>query len=150
MNLTIVGNLTADPELRYTAAGVPVARFTVAHTPRKLDRATGQWSDGDPTYLDCTAWRHLAEHLAESLARGARVIVVGTLGTERWDDKATGEKRSRMVLAVEAAGPELTYATARPQKMARRSVHDRAVPADDPWQTATAERPVSPAPAGTA
>jgi single-strand DNA-binding protein len=142
--LTIVGNLTADPELRYTPSGAAVVRFTVAHTPRKLDRQSGQWSDGEPTFIDCTAWRTLAEHIAESLARGARVIVAGTLRTERWE--TDGEKRSRMVLDVTAAGPELAYATAKVQKMARR----QAGPADDAWATATPERPVSPAPVGTA
>lgn len=139
--LTIVGNLTGDPELRYTPSGAAVARFTVAHTPRKLDRASGEWTDGEPTYLDCTAWRHLAEHVAESLTRGARVIVAGTLRTERWETPE-GDKRSRMVLDVDACGPELTYATAKPQKMARR----QGGPADDAWATASATRPVSPAP----
>jgi single-strand DNA-binding protein len=145
--MTIVGNLTRDPELRFTPSGTAVVKFTVAHTPRKLDRESGKWIDGEPTFLDCTAWRQLAENIAESLSQGHRVIVTGTLRTERWETDgrnggAAGEKRSRMVLDVDSAGPELTWATAGVKKMQRSN---NTGPADDPWATASRVRPTSPA-----
>ncbi|MDG9679040.1 single-stranded DNA-binding protein [Micromonospora sp. DH14] len=146
---TITGNLVRDPELRFTPAGVAVVKFTVAHTPRKLDRESGKWIDGEPTFLDCTAWRQLAENIAESVSQGARVIATGTLRTERWETDGrnggtAGEKRSRMVLDVDAAGPELTWATAKVSKASRSN----GGPADDPWATASRNRPTSPAPTG--
>ncbi len=143
LTLSIVGNLTADPELRFTPSGVAVAKFTVAFTPRALDKASGEWRDGEPTFVDCTAWRQLAENAAESLTRGARVVVVGRLRTERWDDKETGARRSRMVLDAEAVGPDLTYATATVRRMARRTDG----PADDEWSSASRVRPTSGPPA---
>lgn len=133
--LTVVGNLTADPELRFTPSGVALARFTVAHTPRA--KRGDEWVDGEPTYLDCTAWRYLAENVAESLAKGVRVVVTGRLRTDRWDDKETGQKRSRMVLDADAVGAELTYATVAVRKMAHRA----ETSPDDPWATASRERP---------
>jgi len=147
--LTIVGNLTRDPELRFTASGTAVVKFTVAHTPRKLDRESGKWVDGEPTFLDCTAWRQLAENIAESVSQGHRMIVTGTLRTERWETDGRnggtpGEKRSRMVLDVDSAGPELTWATAKVAKATRSN----GGPSDDPWATASRNRPTSPAPAG--
>jgi single-strand DNA-binding protein len=140
---TIVGNLTRDPELRFTPSGVAVVKFTVAHSPRKLDRESGTWVDGEPTFLDCTAWRGLAENISESLSQGNRVIVTGTLRTERWETEAA-EKRSRMVLDVDSCGPELTWATAKVKKM-QRSQSNQGGPADDPWATASRTRPTSPA-----
>jgi hypothetical protein len=92
--LTVIANLVDDPELRFTPAGVPVARFTVASTPPTFDRAANAWQDGEPTFLDCSAWRQLAENLTESLAKGARVVVAGRLRTDRWETPE-GEKRSR-------------------------------------------------------
>lgn len=142
--LTITGNLTDSPELRFTPSGAAVAKFTVAHTPRIPDRANpGQYVDGEATFLGCTVWRDQAEHVAESLTKGARVIVVGRLRTERWDDKTTGEKRSRMVLDVEEVGPSLRWATASPQKMTRSRTGG-----DQEWQQASRTKPTSPAPVG--
>lgn len=135
LNLTIVGNLVADPDLRFTPNGAAVAKFTVAYTPRTRTEG-GEWKDGEPTFLDCQAWRQLAENIAESLTKGARVIVAGRLRTERWEKD--GEKRSRIVLDVDGAGPELTYATAKVNKMTRTG-NDTAP--DDPWATASKTRP---------
>lgn len=137
--LTIVGNLTDDPELRFTPSGVAVARFTVAHNPRRPD-GDGNWADGEPTFMPCTAWRQLAEHIALCCKRGIRMVVTGTMRTERWENDK-GEKRSRIVLDVIAAGPELTYATATVKKLQR----DQGDP-DDPWATAGKARPAAPAP----
>src|SRR3954465_1041169 len=92
--ITVVGNLTDDPELRFTPSGAGVAKFSVASTPRTLDRASGEWRDGDALFLRCTAWRDLAEHVAESLHKGDRVIVQGRLKQDNWQDKDTGAKRS--------------------------------------------------------
>lgn len=149
LTLTIVGNLVDAPELRFTPSGVAACRFTVAHTPRTRDAAGGEWKDGEPTFLDCTAWRQLAENATESLIKGARVIVSGRLRTERWETdgrngQPAGQKRSRMVLDVDAVGPELSWATATVKKMQRSGPG----PADDPWATASRTRPTSPAPAG--
>nr|WP_239061327.1 single-stranded DNA-binding protein [Salinispora oceanensis] len=149
--MTIVGNLTRDPDLRFTPSGAAVVKFTVAHTPRKLNRESGKWVDGEPTFLDCIAWRQLAENIAESLSQGHRVIVTGTVRTERWETDGrnggpAGEKRSRMVLDVDSAGPELTWANAKIKKMQRSN----AGPSDDPWAIGSRVRPTSPAaPAGT-
>jgi single-strand DNA-binding protein len=139
--LTIVGNLTGDPELRFTPSGAAVAKFTVAHTPRVADKSNpGQYADGESTFMDCTAWRDLAEHVAESLTKGARVIVTGRLRTERWDDKATGDKRSRIVLDVDECGPSLRWATATVKKMARTN---GSASSGDEWSTASRTRPAT-------
>src|SRR5690606_41912676 len=102
--LTVVGNLTADPELRYTAEGVALVKFTVASTPRVLDRASGEFRDGEPLFLTCTAWRDMAEHVAESLAKGNRVAVTGRLRLSRWETEE-GEKRSAYGPDVDDGGP---------------------------------------------
>ncbi len=138
LTLTIVGNLTDDPELRFTPSGAAVCKFRVAHTPRTRDGQDG-WKDGEPTFLDCTAWRQLAENVAESLARGTRVIVAGRLRTERWESKE-GEKRSKVVLDVDAVGPELAFATAKVAKLRRGNGAG-----DDDWTSATRTRPSGPA-----
>jgi len=109
--LTIVGRLTADPQLRYTPTGVATARFTVAATARVLDKTTGQWRDGDTLFVTCTAWQTLAENLAESLAKGARVVVTGRLRLDRWETP-DGEKRQGLGLEVDDAGPSLRFAAA--------------------------------------
>jgi single-strand DNA-binding protein len=138
--LTVVGNLTADPELRYTPEGVALVKFTVASTPRVMDRATGEYRDGDPLFLTCTAWRDLAEHVAESVSKGTRVVVTGRLRLSRWETD-DGEKRSTYGLDVDDVGPSLRFATAKVARMARTS--DRPAPPpevmapDDPWTTAT-------------
>jgi single-strand DNA-binding protein len=137
--VTLVGNLTGDPDLRYTKDGVAMARFTVASTPRLLDRQTNQFRDGDPLFLTCTAWRELAEHAAESLSKGTRVIVTGRLRLSRWENEA-GETRSAMGLDVDEIGPSLRFATATVAKMTRHTAKGNGhsdVPSDDSWATAT-------------
>ena len=116
---TIVGNLTQDPELRFTPNGAPVANFTVASTPRNFDRQTNEWKDGETLFMRCTVWREMAEHVAESLVRGARVIVSGSLVSRSWDDKETGQKRTVVELQVDEIGPSLRYATAKVTKTQR-------------------------------
>ena len=137
--LTVVGNLVDAPELRYTAEGTALVKFTVASTPRVLDRTSGEYRDGDPLFLTCTAWRELAEHAAESLSKGTRVVVTGRLRLSRWETDE-GEKRSAYGLDVDEVGPSLRFATAKVAKTTRTS-GKAAPPAaatspDDPWQTA--------------
>jgi single-strand DNA-binding protein len=134
--ITTVGNLTADPELRYTQAGVPVASFTIASTPRNLDRATGEWKDGDALFMRCSAWRELAEHVAESLGKGSRVIASGRLRQRSFDTKE-GEKRTVIELDVDEIGPSLKYATAAVTRAAPTG--DRRAQADESWSTPTAD-----------
>ncbi|PKQ30873.1 MAG: single-stranded DNA-binding protein [Actinobacteria bacterium HGW-Actinobacteria-2] len=110
--ITIVGNLTADPELRFTPSGAPVANFTVASTPRTLDRASGEWKDGDAMFLNCAVWRQAAENVAESLTKGMRVIVQGRLRSRSYETRE-GEKRTVFEVEVEEVGPALKYATAK-------------------------------------
>jgi single-strand DNA-binding protein len=118
--ITVVGNLTDDPELRFTPSGAAVAKFRVASTPRTLDRASGEWKDGEPLFLACNIWRDAAEHVAESLQRGARVIVTGRLRQRSYETRE-GEKRTVYELEVDEIGPSLRYATAKVQKMSRSS-----------------------------
>src|SRR5215207_8591915 len=116
--ITVVGNLTDDPELRFTPSGAAVAKFRIASTPRTLDRQSGEWKDGEPLFLACNIWRDAAEHVAESLQRGARVIVTGRLRQRSYETRE-GEKRTVYELEVDEIGPSLRYATAKVQKMAR-------------------------------
>ena len=116
--LTIVGNLTADPELRFTPAGHAVADFTVASTPRSYDRDAGAWRDGEALFLRCTAWRQLAEHAAESLTKGTRVIVTGRL-RQRSFELTEGVTRTVTELDVDELGPSLRHSTARVTKTTR-------------------------------
>ena len=116
--LTIVGNLTADPELRFTPAGHAVADFTVASTPRSYDRERGEWRDGEPLFLRCTAWRQLAEHAAESLTKGTRVIVTGRL-RQRSFELTEGVTRTVTELDVDDLGPSLRHSSARVTKTTR-------------------------------
>lgn len=116
--LTLVGNLTADPELRYTKQGVPVARLRVASTPRTYDKARGEYVDGEPLYLTCSVWKQPAENVTESLTRGARVVVTGRLRMNSWETPE-GEKRSAWELDVDEIGPSLRFAVAKPEKAAR-------------------------------
>lgn len=152
--ITVVGNLTADPELRFTASGAAVANFTVASTPRTFDRASGEWKDGEALFLRCNIWRQAAENVAESLTKGSRVIVSGRLKQRSFDTKE-GEKRTVIELEVDEIGPSLRYATAKVQKMSRSGGsgggfgssagggggNSAGAPsqggyADDPWATA--------------
>ncbi len=116
--MTVVGNLTADPELRFTASGAAVANFTVASTPRTFDRASGEWKDGEALFLRCNIWRQPAENVAESLTRGSRVIVSGRLKQRSFETKE-GEKRTVIELEVDEIGPSLRYATAKVTRAAR-------------------------------
>jgi single-strand DNA-binding protein len=116
--ITVVGNLTDDPELRFTPSGAAVAKFRIASTPRTMDRQSGEWKDGEPLFLACNVWRDAAEHVAESLQRGARVIVQGRLRQRSYETRE-GEKRTVYELEVDEIGPSLRYATAKVQKMAR-------------------------------
>ncbi|MFD4407729.1 single-stranded DNA-binding protein [Nocardia sp. NPDC058499] len=120
--LTVIGNLTADPELRFTPTGIAVANFTVASTPRYFDRAANEFKDAEPLFLRCTAWRDTGENLAESLTRGARVILSGRLKQRRWQTPE-GDNRSTVELEVDELGPSLRYATATVQRTNRRSTN---------------------------
>lgn len=113
--VTVTGNLTADPELRWTQNGLAVANFTVAATPRLYDKQTGEWKDGDPLFMRCSAWREMGEHIAESLTKGARVVVVGSLKQKSYETKE-GEKRTSIELDVEDIGTSLKYHVATPVK----------------------------------
>ena len=142
--ITVVGNLTADPELRFTASGAAVANFTVASTPRTFDRATNEWKDGEALFLRCNIWRQAAENVAESLTRGARVVVTGRLKQRSFDTKE-GEKRTVIELEVDEIGPSLRYATAQVTRAAGGSGggggnfggggQSRPQVADEPWST---------------
>lgn len=110
--ITIVGNLTRDPELRFTAAGAAVASFTVASTPRTFDKQAGEWRDGDPLFLNCSVWRQAAENVCESLQKGMRVIVQGRLKQRTYGTRE-GEKRTVFEIDVEEVGPSLARATAQ-------------------------------------
>jgi len=147
--ITVVGNLTADPELRFTPSGAAVANFTVASTPRTFDRQTQEWKDGDALFLRCNVWRQAAENVAESLTRGARVVVSGRLKQRSYETKE-GEKRTVVELEVDEVGPSLRYATAKVTKASRGSGgagggsgggfggSGSSGGSDDPWSTPAA------------
>lgn len=116
--ITIIGNLTQDPELRFTPSGAAVANFTVASTPRQFDRQTNEWKDGETLFMRCSVWRDAAENVAESLTRGSRVIVSGRLKSRSFETKE-GEKRTVVELDVDEVGPSLRYATAKVAKTQR-------------------------------
>jgi single-strand DNA-binding protein len=121
--ITIAGNLVDDPELRFTPAGQPVARFRVASTPRFLDKSTNEWKDGDSLFLTCNVWRQAAENVAESLTRGMRVIVSGRLRQRSYETKE-GEKRTVYEVEVDEVGPSLRNASAKVSKIARSGSGD--------------------------
>src|SRR6185437_9658336 len=142
--ITIVGNLVGDPELRYTPTGQAVATFRVASTPRFRDNTTGEWKDGDSLFLSCNVWRQYAENVAESLQRGMRVIVNGRLKQRSYETKE-GEKRTVYEVEVDDVGPALRYATAKVTKVSRGggggfggAPAADAAAADDPWATPAA------------
>lgn len=155
---SITGNLTADPEVGFTRDGASqYARFTIASTPRRYDRDTGQWVDGDTLFLRAIAWRDLADHVADSLRKGTRVTATGTLRQSNWETPE-GEKRSAIDLHVDEIGPSLRFATAKVAKAARNDgrpapVDPAAGPQDDPWasapQPATAGAPAQGVPGFT-
>ncbi|MCW2524510.1 MAG: single-stranded DNA-binding protein [Frankiales bacterium] len=144
--ITVVGNLTADPELRFTPSGAAVASFTVASTPRTFDRQSNEWKDGEALFLRCSIWRQAAENVAESLTRGMRVVVQGRLQQRSFETRE-GEKRTVIEMQVDEVGPSLRYATAKVNRSQRGSTSgggfgaDNAggggggnfAPADDPW-----------------
>lgn len=151
--ITVVGNLTADPELRFTPSGAAVANFTVASTPRMYDRQSGEWKDGEALFLRCNIWREAAENVAESLTRGSRVIVTGRLKQRSFETRE-GEKRTVVEVEVDEIGPSLRYATAKVNKASRSGgggggfgsgggsrqtpAQSGGAPADDPWGSAPA------------
>ena len=110
--ITLVGNLTADPELRFTPSGAAVANFTVASTPRTFDRQTSEWKDGDAMFLNCSVWRQAAENVAESLTKGMRVVVTGRLKSRSYETRE-GERRTVFEVEVDEIGPSLRYASAK-------------------------------------
>lgn len=116
--ITVVGNLTDDPELKFTPSGAAVANFTVASTPRTFDRQTNEWKDGDALFLRCAAWRQLAENVAESLQKGQRVVVTGALRVRQFE-RQDGSKGTSVELNVDEVGPSLRYATAKVTKVNR-------------------------------
>lgn len=134
--ITVVGNLTSDPELRYTQNGLAVANFTIASTPRNFDRASSEWKDGEALFLRASVWREFAEHVAGSLTKGSRVIVTGRLKQRSYETKE-GEKRTTIELEVDEIGPSLRYATATVSRAA--SAGKAGVGgADEPWGSPTA------------
>lgn len=157
--ITVIGNLTADPELRFTPSGAAVANFTVASTPRTFDRQTNEWKDGEALFLRCNIWREAAENVAESLTRGSRVIVSGRLKQRSFETRE-GEKRTVVELEVDEIGPSLRYATAKVNKASRSggggggfgggsgggggnsrpaaAAASSGAPAEDPWGSAPA------------
>ncbi len=138
--ITVVGNLTSDPELRFTPSGAAVASFTVASTPRTFDRQSNEWKDGDALFLRCSIWRQAAENVAESLQRGMRVVVTGRLKQRSFETRE-GEKRTVIELDVDEVGPSLRYATAKVNRTQRGSSggglggesSGGSAPAEDPW-----------------
>lgn len=116
--IAVVGNLTADPELRWTQSGVAVASFTVASTPRQFNKQSNQWEDQEALFLRCSIWRDAAENVAESLEKGTRVVVQGRLKQRSYTDRE-GAQRTSIELDVEEVGPSLRYATAKPTKVQR-------------------------------
>ena len=138
--ITVVGNLTSDPELRYTQSGLAVANFTIASTPRNFDRASNDWKDGEALFLRASCWREFAEHFAGSLTKGSRVIATGRLKQRSYETKE-GEKRTSIELEVDEIGPSLRYATAQVTRAAS-SPRDGGAPrggagggqvAEEPW-----------------
>ena len=129
--IAVVGNLTADPEIRTTGSGAAVASFTIASTPRTWNRNTNQFEDGQALFMRCSAWRDMAEHCAQSLAKGMRVIAQGRLTQHSWEDEQH-QKRSSMELQVDEIGPSLRYATAQVAKAQRGTAGAYGNPASMP------------------
>jgi single-strand DNA-binding protein len=134
--ITVVGNLTADPELRYTQNGLPVANFTIASTPRNFDRQANEWKDGEALFLRASVWREFAEHVAGSLTKGSRVVATGRLKQRSYETRE-GEKRTSIELEIDEIGPSLRYATAQVTRAASGGGQSRSQGqvADEPWST---------------
>jgi single-strand DNA-binding protein len=144
--ITVVGNLTSDPELRYTQSGLAVANFTIASTPRNFDRASNDWKDGEALFLRASVWREFAEHVAGSLTKGSRIVATGRLKQRSYETKE-GEKRTSIELEVDEIGPSLRYATAQVTRAA--SSRDGGAPrggsqgqvAEEPWASSAPSAP---------
>ncbi len=135
-SFTVIGNLTNDPELRFTASGAAVVNFTIASTPRTKDKS-GEWVDGETLFLRCSMWRQAAENAAESLRKGTRVIATGKLTSRTWETKE-GDKRTDLTLDVDELGPSLKHATAVISKTVQAGGFAKAQsPMDDPWANQT-------------
>lgn len=133
---TVVGNLTGDPELRFTPAGAAVTNFTIASTPRSFDKRTNEWADGETLFMRCSIWREAAENVAESLTKGTRVIAQGRLVQRSWEKD--GEKKTVVELQVDEIGPSLKYASAkvtRAQRAGGSAPQQQGAQAADPWAT---------------
>lgn len=144
--ITVVGNLTADPELRFSPSGAAVANFTIASTPRQFDKQANEWRDGETLFMRCSIWREAAENVAESLTKGMRVIAQGRL-VQRSFETREGEKRTVVELQVEEVGPSMKWATAKVERVSRSGSGGgfgggRAAVEHDPW----ADAPASEAP----
>ena len=134
--VTLVGNLTDDPELRFTAQGAAVANFRIAVSKRIRDPQTNEWKDGDTSFFRVNVWRQLAENVAESLTRGTRVIVTGTLKMRQWETQE-GEKRSVVEVEATEVGPSLKWATAKMEKTSRQSGGQQASGGGGDWEAPT-------------
>ncbi|WEG08930.1 single-stranded DNA-binding protein [Microbacterium horticulturae] len=137
--ITVVGNLTADPELRYTQSGLPVANFTIASTPRTFDRQANEWKDGEALFLRASVWRDFAEHVAGSLTKGSRVVATGRLKQRSYQDRE-GNNRTSIELEVDEIGPSLRYATAQVTRAASSGGAGGGAPrqqqvSEEPWST---------------
>lgn len=133
--ITVVGNLTADPELRYTQSGLPVANFTIASTPRTFDRQANEWKDGEALFLRASVWRDFAEHVAGSLTKGSRVIASGRLKQRSYQDRE-GQNRTSIELEIDEIGPSLRYATAQVTRAASSGGgQSRPQAVEEPWAT---------------
>ena len=138
--ITLIGNIVNDPELKYTPQGIAVASFRVASTPRKFDRQANEFKDGDSLFLTCTVWRQAAENAAESLQRGMRVIVSGNLRQRSYETRE-GEKRNVYEIDVEDVGPSLKNASAKVNRSSRSTGAQSAPAAGDPWATGSTAAP---------
>lgn len=134
--VTVVGNLTADPELRFTKSGTPVANVTVAQNTRVFDRETGEWKDGDAVFMRCNIWEFQAEHAAESLRQGMRVVVTGRLKQRSYETRE-GEKRYVTELIVDEIAPSLRFAIAKVARVDRNAVDPRELLADSPAESSS-------------
>ena len=146
--LTLVGNLTADPEMRFTPSGAAVASFTVASTPRTFDRQAGEWKDGETLFMRCSIWRDAAENVAESLTKGTRVIVQGRL-VQRSYTTREGENRTVVEMQVDEIGPSLRYAKAQVTRQPRSSGHAGPTAFGSGIGQPQQQAPAQPATAGT-
>ncbi|MCK2221917.1 single-stranded DNA-binding protein [Actinomadura sp. ATCC 31491] len=135
--ITIIGNLTNDPELRFTQTGTAVATFTIASSPRVYNKQLEQWEDGEALFMRCSAWRDLGEHICESLTRGTRVIASGQLRMRTYET-SEGENRTVFEMTVDEIGPSLRFATAKPTRAARKSHTSQNGTAPDPWANTAA------------